>query len=142
MCVICCPAVLLSCCTAVLLGIFEILLSLPCYNSSRTRPSSSSFLARCRSSFCIRRSLRRTVRCSFSHMRRDRLPSSLSVTDMASTRKVMSRLPRSRCGLVWSMTHARIVSSSAWGLYLVRLLSAPILSVSLHFILFLGLPLR
>ena len=94
-------------------------------SSSLNLPSFISCLAFCRSSLWILLSFLLMVRCIFSHINRARFPSSVSVTAIASILNVMSRLPRSLLGFVWSITHARTEWSIAWGLYLVRLFSSP-----------------
>jgi hypothetical protein len=98
------------------------------HNSSLTLPLFSSSRTFILSSFWIFRSFLLTVRWSFSHISRVFLPSSVSVTDKASILNRMSRFPRSRSGLLWSITQARMASSSACcGLYFVRLLNAPVI---------------
>ena len=94
-------------------------------SSSLNLPSSISCLAFCRSSLWILLSFLLMVRCILSHINRVCFPSSVSVTAIASILNVMSRLPRSLLGFVWSITQARTEWSMAWGLYLARLLSSP-----------------
>src|SRR5690348_5528783 len=102
------------------------------YSSSLVHPFLISFLAFSRSSRCCRRSFLLMVLCIFSHICRAFFPSSVSTTDRASILNVMSRFPRSRCGLVWSTGHASTVCSSpACGLYLARLLRSPVCTVNI-----------